>query len=155
MQSISKKEERKAYRKNHDASYYRHVTKRVNCTFSREEYELLSNAARRHGFKPTPFTKKAVIAYLNREVFPSQKSRADLQEIIYLLRNAGNNLNQLAARANKLKKATIFDLGKAKKILVSLEAEIKSALFNRRRTHDIEIDDAKIGELRADSPIHR
>jgi len=116
-------------RKNYQKTYrqkYRHLIKRVNCTLLKDEYEELSRQASKAGLKLTPYVKRAAFAYTKQEYIVPRKVEEELREIIWLLRNIGNNLNQLAARANTLKKTTVFDLMKAKKSIHDLETTIKN-----------------------------
>lgn len=118
---------------------------------TQEEYEELSRCAIRAGFKATAYFKKASFAYINNEYVVPVNIEKKLGEIIWLLRNIGNNLNQLSARANTLKKTTVFDLLKAKKNLHDLEVTIKNFVRNppkQKQSDDCKIDEQKIGKLR-------
>ena len=141
-------------RKNYHEAYrqkYRHLVKRVNCTLTKKEYEELSRHANKAGLKPTPYIKKTALAYANHEYIVPKNIEADLLEVIWLLRNIGNSLNQLAARANTLKKTTVFDLMKAKKNIHDLETTIKNFVRNppkQRQRDDSEINEQENGKFR-------
>ena len=139
----------KAYRQK-----YKQLVKRVNCTLIRDEYEELSRQASKAGLKLTPYVKRAAFAYTKQEYIVPQKVEEDLQEIIWLLRSIGNSLNQLAAKTNTLKRATIFDLKKAKKSVHELESIIKNFVRNpakQKQSNDSEIIKQKNSELQANT----
>ena len=147
--SNSRKHYYKAYRQK-----YKQLVKRVNCTLIRDEYEELSRQASKAGLKLTPYVKRAAFAYTKQEYVVPLRVEEDLQEIIWLLRSIGNNLNQLAAKANTLKQATIFDLKKAKKSVHELESIIKNFVRNpskQRQSNDSEIFKQKNTEFQANT----
>lgn len=144
--SNNRKSYQKAYRQK-----YRHLVKRVNCTLTLDEYEELAKRASKAGFKITPYFKKAAIADTNQEYIVPHRVEEELREVIWLIRNIGNSMNQLAARANTLKKTTVLDLMKAKRNIHDLETTIKKFVCNppkQRQSDDSKIDEQKIGKLR-------
>lgn len=129
MDDLSRKEKRRLYLKEHEKRY-KLAVKRVKCTLSNEEYNVLLQRARKDGSKPALYLKRASFAYFERRYIVPPNIEADLQRLIVVMRNIGNSLNQIAAKTNKLKRATVFDLRKAKERVDRLEDAIKVFIRN-------------------------
>ncbi len=72
--------------------------KRVELLYDLDEYWLLKQEASRHGQKVAPFIKACTDAYLKKSyVVPDEEVVRDLRRA---LRSIGNNVNQIARRAN-------------------------------------------------------
>ncbi len=113
--------------------------KRVNSSLTKSEYKELKKSAEKAGMTATLFLKKACFAYMgNKYIVPSGTNRL-LQEIIILLRKAGNNLNQIATKSNTFKKLSIFDAKKAKGVLNNLEEQIKTKILNPHHDNQINV----------------
>lgn len=90
--------------------------------------------ARLAGKPPTAFLREAALAYLERRYLVPARIEDRLQELVFLFRNIAGNLNQLAAKANALKRATVFDLLFARRLVLRLEEAVKD--FLRRPPED-------------------
>jgi hypothetical protein len=120
--------------------------KRVNCSFSSKEFRKLKSEAKKAGLSPTAFLKKSAFAYMQKEFLVPQEQGEKLNQAIYLLRQIGNNTNQIAAKANTLHKISILDLAKAKDVLNELEKKIIGYVcYPQERDNQVPIK--KDGEL--------
>jgi hypothetical protein len=107
----------------YNALYYeKEHKKRVKCTLEAGEYAQLAKQAIKTGDTPTAFLKKAAFAYLNKKYLVPQNIENSLEKLSGQIRKIGNNLNQIAARTNTLKKVSFGDLNQAKKELERLES---------------------------------
>jgi hypothetical protein len=138
--------------------------KRVNCSFTKQEYNQIVKHAKQVGLAPTAFLKQTVFAYLNQGIVIPKDINAHLNKITLELRKAGNNLNQIARKANTVKKATIFDLVSAKRILRDMEKKVENALppstsfllrGGIKETGDYKVHEQKVGELRTIDSIYQ
>ena len=127
------------------------MVKRVNCTLTRSEQEKLEKRASKADLKATTYFKRTAFAYMDQEYMVPKNIEEELREVVWLIRNIGNSLNQLAAKANSLKKTTVLDLMKAKRSIHDLETTIKKFVCNppkQRQSDDSKINEQKISNLR-------
>jgi len=109
------------YRKKNKA-----IGKRINTTLFCNEYTELKRSAKKFKTSPTRQLKNLAFEHLdnqNEYPFEVQKSLAIL---VNNLREAGNNINQIAKNSNTKKR--LIDEEKALKHLVFLEEEIQKFL---------------------------
>lgn len=88
-------EQRKAYLQSYQAN-----THRVAITLTASEYAELEKRAKAEGVKPTTLVKNMAIAYHQSQQIPQEPILKELQELRFLLRNAANNINQIAHHSN-------------------------------------------------------
>jgi len=99
--------------------------KRVNCSFNEQDFNKLIAFSKKSGRKPTAVLRETFFAYLGKEFILPEDLEKNLQKFIFQLRSIGNNLNQIARKTNKLKKAAnFFDLKKELARLHDLEESI-------------------------------
>ena len=88
-------EQRKAYLQSYQAN-----THRVAITLTSTEYAELEKRAKAEGVKPTTLVKNMAIAYHQGQAITPEPILKELQELRFLLRNAANNINQIAHHSN-------------------------------------------------------
>jgi Bacterial mobilisation protein (MobC) len=88
-------DQRKAYLQSYQAN-----THRVAITLTASEYSELEKRAKAEGVKPTTLVKNMAIAYHQSQQIPQEPILKELQELRFLLRNAANNINQIAHHSN-------------------------------------------------------
>jgi hypothetical protein len=88
-------EQRKAYLQSYQAN-----THRVAITLTPAEYSELEKRAKAEGVKPTTLVKNMAIAYHQGQAITPEPILKELQELRFLLRNAANNINQIAHHSN-------------------------------------------------------
>ena len=88
-------EQRKVYLQSYQAN-----THRVAITLTVSEYSELEKRAKAEGVKPTTLVKNMAIAYHQSQQIPQEPILKELQELRFLLRNAANNINQIAHHSN-------------------------------------------------------
>jgi Bacterial mobilisation protein (MobC) len=88
-------DQRKAYLQSYQAN-----THRVAITLTPTEYAELEKRAKVEGVKPTTLVKNMAIAYHQSQQIPQEPILKELQELRFLLRNAANNINQIAHHSN-------------------------------------------------------
>jgi Bacterial mobilisation protein (MobC) len=88
-------DQRKAYLQSYQAN-----THRVAITLTASEYSELEKRAKAEGVKPTTLVKNMALAYHQSQQIPQEPILKELQELRFLLRNAANNINQIAHHSN-------------------------------------------------------
>lgn len=73
---------------------------RVAITLTATEFAELEKRAKAEGVKPTTLVKNMAIAYHQSQQIPQEPILKELQELRFLLRNAANNINQIAHHSN-------------------------------------------------------
>jgi Bacterial mobilisation protein (MobC) len=73
---------------------------RVAITLTPAEFSELEKRAKAEGVKPTTLVKNMAIAYHQSQQIPQEPILKELQELRFLLRNAANNINQIAHHSN-------------------------------------------------------
>lgn len=73
---------------------------RVAVTLTPAEYSELEKRAKAEGVKPTTLVKNMAIAYHQGQAITPEPILKELQELRFLLRNAANNINQIAHHSN-------------------------------------------------------
>lgn len=161
-----------------DLLFYSVNIKRINCTFTKKEYLILLKHAENTGLRPTLFLKKAALAYLQKQYLVPVNLEDKLLTIIYIMRNIGNNINQLAAKVNNINKEksnlknstclyqqarerknkeklnAVFDLLKAKENLHRLEDLIENFIKNPNSINDCKIPQQENQKFRAITLVH-
>lgn len=99
--------------------YFENIHRRT-ITLSIEEDAEIEQAAKQHQIKPTPFVKLASLAYIHKTYIVPQDILEQLKKLERIVLIDSNNLNQLVAQANTLKKVTFADLYHADRILKSI-----------------------------------
>lgn len=95
--------------------------KRLNLLFEQADFQEIQTHAQTSGLTPTAFLRSLVLAYLKDERVPSKQAEHSVSELIFLLRNIGNNINQIARHSNTLQKLTLGDFAALKILLNHLE----------------------------------
>lgn len=108
------------------AEVYSGKVRRVNCTLMPEQYAQLALAAQCSGRAPAQYLRDAAFAYLEGRYLVPLDMEERLAELSVLLRGIGNNLNQIARRANAVGKTTVFDLLKARREMQRLESTLEN-----------------------------
>lgn len=94
----AKKTYRKAYLKQKKAEHRRtHTT--VSLSFPKAEAAQLEKLAAQHFMKLSPFVKECVRAYTKQQFIVPNAD--EVQELDLLIRNIGNNVNQIARQCNQ------------------------------------------------------
>lgn len=92
---------KKQYYKEYHRQYYKQYKDRrirVETRFSKSEYALLKQSARRHHKRASTHLKESALAYMEQSyVVPDERL---LQDLKLQIRAIGNNVNQIAYRAN-------------------------------------------------------
>ena len=88
-------DQRKAYLQSYQAN-----THRVAITLTASEFAELEKRAKAEDVKPTTLVKNMAIAYHQSQQIPQEPILKELQELRFLLRNAANNINQIAHHSN-------------------------------------------------------
>jgi Bacterial mobilisation protein (MobC) len=88
-------DQRKAYLQSYQAN-----THRVAITLTASEFAELEKRAKAEGVKPTTLVKNMALAYHQSQQIPQEPILKELQELRFLLRNAANNINQIAHHSN-------------------------------------------------------
>jgi len=120
----------KSKRAGYMADYRRSKVRYINCAIPIRDYKRLLDRAEKIGVKPTVYLREAAFAYMNQRYLVPQNIEEELRRFILLMRNIGNSLNQIAAKANTLKRVTVFDLHKAKKRINQLEESVEAFIRN-------------------------
>lgn len=132
----SRTEYQKKYREE-----YKSRAKRVNLTFTKEEYRAFSQSAKSENTKPTPYIKQLALAGLQQQpVFP-EKVEEELRAFQFAIRNIGNNINQIAHYSNTIRNMTYADENNLLQHLKQLEEVVKSytkgrILHSQNGSHD-------------------
>ena len=103
--------------------------KRVELTYSLDEYRRLERHARFHGHKVAPFIKACAEAYLEKSyVVPDEEK---VQELRLALQRIGTNINQIARKANRSGLGS-QDIEQALNLVYELQDQVGEALRNPR-----------------------
>lgn len=98
---------------------------RVNCRLTPDEQSQLQKAARTAKVPPSTLLRVAAFAYFGRKnVLPpglEDMLRALLQE----LRRSGTNLNQIAAKVNRLQRVSFGDFRHARRVFAQFEERLR------------------------------
>jgi hypothetical protein len=109
--------------------YFESIHRRT-ITFSLEEETEIQQAAKQHQIKPTPFVKMASLAYIHKSYVVPQDILEQLKRLERLVLIDSNNLNQLVAQTNTLKKVTFADLYHADRILKAILDKLENFISN-------------------------
>jgi hypothetical protein len=127
-------------RKCNDLLYYKHRVKRVGpCNLTQEEFLFLQAHALRSGRRITPYLKECALAYLKKEHILPKHIGEKITALHTLCRNIATNLNQIARHVNTVKKATVFDLLKAKVSLKKLAEGFENFIRSPKTKNDYQI----------------
>lgn len=96
-------DKRKLYNQQYKAEYQER-TKRVSVTLTSTEYAELEKRAKAERVKPTTLIKNMALAYHQQAPIIPEMVQEELQELRFLLRNATNNINQIAHHSNTIKR---------------------------------------------------
>ncbi|MBI4738265.1 MobC family plasmid mobilization relaxosome protein [Candidatus Woesearchaeota archaeon] len=113
-------------RKLRDKLSYKRRTKEVKCTLTRQDYAHLLRHAAGAGMRPATYLKRAAMAYMGQQYLVPDQLEQTMLKLIYELSAIGNNLNQIARKANFFQKVTVFDLREAKRLTSQLEEAVKT-----------------------------
>lgn len=98
---------------------------RVNCRLSPEEQQKLGVFAREAAMKPSTLLRCAAFAYLEQRFLLPPHLEDLLLRLLQESRRIGTNLNQLAAKANTLQRATGGDLRTARRLVGNFEDRLR------------------------------
>lgn len=105
--------------------------KRFNLTFEINDFKRIEAHAKACGLTPTAFLRESVLYYLAGTRLPTDDEKQALSELIFLLRNLGNNLNQIAKHCNTYQKLVFGNFMHTRKLLADLEAIVETAVKDR------------------------
>ncbi len=115
---------------------------RINCSLSNSERRWLKKKAKAHGLPIATMLKKAAFAQLLKGTLLPAGIEENLHALTLQLRGMGNNLNQIARKANWLGKVGLKELWEVKSILKSSEEKVINFVKGTNPT----IDDHQIDE---------
>ena len=105
MEKEQKEETMKLYQKEYYEKHKKRI-KKANVTLSVEEYKEFEKLALKEGLSVPEQIKRMAIAYKKKNYIVPKAHEEELQELILLLRNVGNNINQIAHRLHLQAKQT-------------------------------------------------
>lgn len=123
-------EEKKEKKAKYMAEVYRKEHRYINCVLTLEEYDVLKERAVSIGRKPTVYLREAAFAYMQARYLVPSGVEEQLSTLIAELRKIGGNVNQLAKRANRIQKLTVWDAVLARERLNQLEDRVKAFIRN-------------------------
>jgi hypothetical protein len=100
-------------------------SQRVNCRLEPIEMQILCDRARQAKIRPTTLLRDAAFAYLKQRFLLPPHLEETLVRLLQETRRIGTNLNQIAAKANALQRATWGDLRSARKLVSRLEERLR------------------------------
>ncbi len=112
------------------AEVYRKERRYINCVLTLEEYNLLKNHAQASGKKPTAYFREAAFAYIGKRYLVPKGVEEQLNMLVAEVRKIGGNVNQLAKRANRMQKLTVWDAVRARERINQLEDRVKAFIRN-------------------------
>lgn len=120
---------------------YKSRARRVNLTFTKEEYRAISQAAKHENTKPTPYIKQLALAGLQKQPLFPEKVEDELKALQFAIRNIGNNINQMAHYSNTIRNMTYADENSLLQHLKQLEEVVKTytkgrILHSQHDSHD-------------------
>jgi len=115
--------ERATYMKDFRARQRGEGVRRVSATLTPDEFERLSQSARKQGERLTTHLKSQALANLDRHYLVPPDIAARLDTVVAILRGIGNNLNQLARHSNEMR--YFLDSQEVRLQLVHLEASVR------------------------------
>lgn len=98
---------------------------RVNCRLTPDEKRKLATAACAVGVPPATLLRMAGFAYLDQRFLLPPQIEDVLRSLIRETRRIGTNLNQIAAKANTLRRVTGGDLRTARKAVGEFEEQFR------------------------------
>lgn len=128
--SKRRRDNRNEYMRGYMKNVYRKTSRRIESTFSEDQYRRILDEAERSGRKPSVFLREAALAYLDQRYLVPQDVESALRTLTLQLRSAGNNLNQIARYANTQKEASQALLQAARKCLQDMEDRITRFIEN-------------------------
>ncbi len=140
---------RRARRARYMRTVYRERVQRLTCSLSREDFQQLKRHAEHTGLAPTAFLREAALAYMDqRYLVPADVVRRQ-EAMTAEIRRCGTLINQLAAKANTRKEATLSDIRAARALLVDLDRRLRDYFVNPSRIDDPQVPGPEDGELPA------
>ena len=124
-QEAQRKSAKAQYMKNYWKNY---SSKTVKCTLTVDELKALKKRAGELEIAPAQCLKRLALSSLEEERILPRAFEDQFGKIIFLLRNIGTNINQMARHCNRVEKMTLFDLVKAKTQIVLLETHFMEFL---------------------------
>jgi len=154
MPSVSDKSQvRRLKRNRYMREVYCKRTKRVDCVFSPDQYRKLKARAKEAGLAPSVFLREAAFAYLEKRYLVPANISDRLDELTALLRNMANNLNQIARHTNTIKRATVFNLIKARQVVFQFEETLQA--FITYPSRDNQVVESQDGQLRPSAELYQ
>lgn len=115
---------RKEYQKHYQTAYNAR-NKRVNLTFSKDEYALLLSAAKSQGKPLSTCAKEITLAGIQGQAIVPKNIEYELREVKFLIRNIANNVNQIAHHSNIVRDLTLADENNLLQHLKQLEDAVQ------------------------------
>lgn len=107
---------------------YKQNKKRLTVSMDLVDFENIQKHAKKSGITPTTFLRACSLAYLKDERVPSKQAEKNISELVFLLRNLGNNINQIARQSNTIQKVALGDFLSLKTLLSHLEDTAEHAI---------------------------
>jgi len=98
---------------------------RINCRLTPEENRQLAKAAREVKIPPTTLLRQIAFAYLENRTLLSPGLEDLLRSLLQETRRSGTNLNQIAAKVNRLQRVSFGDIRDARRVLVQFEERLR------------------------------
>ena len=125
---------KKAYRADYKQTYnkeYREKTVRKTLIFNEEEFSYLSEQAKKHQLKLSPFLKAVIFAYLDSSfVFPEKQTLSNIEQ---LLREINNRVAQSIQYIHLSRDIKIEDIQNLKQQISQVEFFVSNSLKNPPR----------------------
>jgi hypothetical protein len=109
--------------------------KRITCNLRNRDYRRLKETAEQAGMSLAPFLRSAALAYLDSNFIVPPRLDELLARLIAETRRVGNNVNQIAAKANALQSVSGEDIHRLKEKVADLEHVTR---LLRRVIHNLE-----------------
>ncbi len=117
-------EQRKQYQKQYQEQYKAQV-KRVNLTFSNNEYQQFLQAAKKEKIKITPYIKNLALTGLHEQALIPKEIMDELKTLRFAVHNIANNVNQLTHYSHRVRELTMSDENNLLQHLKQLDETIK------------------------------
>jgi len=98
---------------------------RINCRLTPEEQRQLIKAAREAKVPPSTLLRLAAFAYLEKQTLLPPSLEDLLRSLLQEARRSGTNLNQIAAKVNRLQRASFGDIRDTRRVLAQYEERIR------------------------------
>ncbi|ODS22869.1 hypothetical protein AB835_11755 [Candidatus Endobugula sertula] len=120
-------EKRREYQQQYREKY-KSQAKRVNLTFSQDEYRAFSRVAKAENekVKVTTYIKQLALAGLEQQAHIPEDIKAEFKTLRFAIHNIANNVNQMAHYSNTVRNMTMSDEKNLLQYLKQLDDVIQS-----------------------------